>query len=149
MRAELWAVLTAVCWAAGSLLEKKGVKLGNFTPVMGTAIRTFISLIILAALSFPYWQQIKPAGLKPVVMIAVGGGLLAGALGVMFLYTGLKLGNISTVMTISFCLTPVIGTLLGLVVLHEKLAPLQIAGIGLCVAGAAMTVYFKAGPAAG
>lgn len=149
MKAELWALLTAVCWAVGSLLEKKGVKLGNFTPVMGTAIRTFFSLVILAALSAPYWQQIKPAGIKPVVLIAAGGGLLAGALGVIFLYSGLKSGNISTVMTISFCLTPVIGTILGLVVLHEKLAPLQLAGIGLCVAGAAMTVFFKSASTAG
>jgi uncharacterized membrane protein len=149
MKAEFWAVLTAICWAVGSLLEKKGVKLGHFTPVMGTAIRTFFSLIILAALSFPFWQQIRPAGVKPVALIAIGGGLLAGALGVMFLYTGLKTGNISTVMTISFCLTPVIGTILGFLVLHEQLAPLQVAGILLCVVGAAMTVYFKAVPATG
>ena len=47
MKPEMWAVLTAICWAVGSVLEKKGVKLGEFTPVMGTTIRTVVSLTLL------------------------------------------------------------------------------------------------------
>lgn len=143
MRAEYWAVLTAVCWATGSLLEKKGVHLGDFTPVMGTTVRTTVSLLFLGALSYPYWNQVKAAGPKPLLLIAIGGGILAGGLGIICLYTGLKSGNISTVMAIAFCLAPVFGALLGVLVLHEKLNLRQTAGIALCVIGAAMTVYFK------
>ena len=86
MRAEFWAILTAVSWAVGSFFEKKGVKLGGFAPVMGTAIRTSVSLLVLAALSYPYWSQLRAAGAKPILMIAIGGGVCAGGLGLLFFY---------------------------------------------------------------
>jgi uncharacterized membrane protein len=143
MRAEVWAILTAVCWGAGALLEKQGVKIGGLSPVMGTLIRTAFSLALLLAVSFPLWGQSKTAGIKSIVLIAVGGGMLAGGLGIISLYSGLKSGNLSTVMTIAFCLTPVIGTTLGRLVLREKLSAMQLLGIALCVAGAALVIYFK------
>jgi len=143
MRAEIWAVFTAICWGFGSLLEKQGVKIGGLAPVMGTVIRTAFSLLLMLAVSFPFWGQVKTAGIKSLMLIAVGGGVLAGGLGIMFLYTGLKVGNLSTVMTIAFCLAPVIGTILGYFILHEKLVPVQIVGIFLCIMGAALVTYFK------
>ena len=138
MRPEYWAVLTAICWAVGSVLEKKGVKLGEFTPVMGTAIRTAVSLLLLLALSFPFWGQVKTAGVKPVLLISVGGGVIAGCLGLVFLYSALKTGQISSVLTIAFCLTPVVGAILGFLFLEEKLTAVQLLGIIMCVSGAAL-----------
>jgi transporter family protein len=143
LQAEFYALLTAVCWSVGSLMEKTGVRLGNLTPVMGTTLRTFFSLVLLAMLSRPYWGEIKLAGTRPVLLVAAGGGILAGGLGIIFLYTGLKHGQLSSVMTIAFCLTPLLGVILGVLVLREKLNPLQLAGILLCIAGASMTVLFK------
>ena len=143
MRAEFWAVLTALCWGLGSLLEKRGVKIGGLTPVMGTVIRTTFSLLLLLGLSYPFWPQVRTAGFKPIAMIAVGGGVLAGGLGIICLYSGLKFGQLSTVMTIAFCLAPVVGIVLGWAVLHERLAPLQWLGVLLCVAGAALVTYFN------
>ena len=84
MRAEYWAVLTAVCWAFGSLLEKRGVKLGHLSPVMGTTIRTFFSLLILTFLSFPFWHQVKTAGVKSVSLIAVGVVAILGIVAVVY-----------------------------------------------------------------
>lgn len=110
---------------------------------MGTAIRTLFSLMLMTFLSYPYWGELKSAGAKPIILIAAGGGVLAGGLGIMFLYTGLKHGHISSVMTIAFCLAPVLGVILGVLVLKEKLTPLQITGIVFCITGAAMTVYFR------
>lgn len=143
MRAEMWAMLTALCWAAGSLMEKRGIRLGGFSPVMGTAIRTAVSLALLLLVSHPFWGQLKTSGPRPILLIALGGGVLSGGLGIIFLYTGLKNGNISTVMTLAFCLAPVIGTVLGYFILKERISPVQLAGIVLCVAGAAITVYFR------
>lgn len=143
MRVEIWAVFTAVCWGVGSLLEKRGVKIGELAPIMGTFIRTAVSLLFLLAVSFPFWGQVRTAGAKSLSLIAVGGGVLAGGLGIVFLYTGLKSGNLSTVMTIAFCLSPVIGTLLGTFILHEKLAPFQVIGVVLCVTGAGLVTYFR------
>jgi uncharacterized membrane protein len=143
MRAEAFAVLTALCWGVGSLLEKKGVKLGGFSPVMGTTIRTAFSLLLLAFVSYPYWDQVRKAGPASISLIAVGGGVIAGGLGIIFLYTGLKTGNLSTVMTIAFCLAPVVGAVLGYLVLHERLSPLQLLGVVLCVVGASLVSYFR------
>ena len=143
MKAEGWAILTAVCWGVGSLLEKQGVKIGGLTPVMGTVIRTTFSLLFLLALSFPFWGQVKMAGVKSISMIAIGGGILAGGVGIISLYTALKSGKLSTVMTIAFCLAPVIGTALGYFVLNEKLSAIQMLGIVLCISGAVLVTYFK------
>ena len=145
MSAEIWAVLTALCWAIGSFFEKKGVKMGGFSPVMGATIRTAMSVIVLLALSFPYWKQIRTAGLKPTLMIAVSGGIFSGALGITFLYFALRTGNLSIVLPIAFCLTPVIGVLLGLFFMQEELSTLQLIGISLTIIGAAMTAYFRNG----
>lgn len=110
---------------------------------MGTAIRTAFSLLLLSLLSIPFYGHLKVCGWKAIVLIAVCGGVIAGGLGVVFLYTGLKTGNISTVMTIAFCLAPIIGAVIGFFVLKEKLSIIQITGILLCVTGAALTVFFK------
>ena len=143
MHAEIWALLAALCWAGGSMLEKRGVGLGGFSPVMGAAIRTIVSLALLLVISHPFWGQVRDSGPKPILLVALGGGILSGGLGIIFLYTGLKSGNISTVMTIAFCFAPVIGTVLGYFILKERISPVQLAGIILCVTGAAMTVYFR------
>ena len=46
-------------------------------------------------------------------------------------------------MTIAFCLAPVISTILGFLVLQERLTSVQVFGIILCVIGAALVTYFK------
>ncbi len=143
MRAEIWAVLTAVCWAVGSFFEKKGVKLGEMSPAMGATLRTCMSVAILGMLSFPYWRQVKSAGTKPLLMVILGGGILSGALGILFLYRALNGGNLSVVLPIAFCLTPVLGAVLGIAFLDEKTHVLQLIGIALTVIGASMTAYFR------
>jgi drug/metabolite transporter (DMT)-like permease len=55
----------------------------------------------------------------------------------------LKTGQLATVLTIAFCLTPVIGTALGYFFLHEKPTSLQALGIALCISGAAMVTFYR------
>lgn len=143
MRAEVFAALTAVCWGVGSLLEKKGVKMGGLSPVMGTAIRTAFSLLLLTFVSYPYWGQLRKAGAPSIALIAVGGGVIAGGLGIIFLYSGLKSGSLSSVMTIAFCLAPIVGALLGYFVLHERLSAIQLLGVALCITGASLVTWFR------
>lgn len=143
MRAEFWAVLTAVCWGVGSLLEKRGVKIGELSPIMGTTVRTACSLLLLAMVSYPFWGEVKKAGAVSLSLVAVGGGVIAGGLGIIFLYAGLKAGSLSSVMTIAFCLAPVVGTVLGYLVLNERLSPLQLVGVVLCVLGAGLVTWFR------
>lgn len=143
MRAEFWAVLTALCWAFGSILEKRGLKLGEMSPVLGAGVRTAISLLLLSALSWRYWGQLRTCGVKSILLIAIGGGVLAGAVGIASLYAGLKSGNIAVVMAIAFCLTPILGATAGHFILKEKLSYVQVIGICLCVTGAALVLFFK------
>ncbi len=143
MRAEIFAAFTAICWGVGSLLEKKGVKLGGLSPVMGTTVRTAVSLLLLTFVSYPYWGQIRKAGAPSIALIAVGGGVIAGGLGIIFLYAALKSGSLSSVMTIAFCLAPIVGALLGYFVLHERLSPIQLLGIALCITGASLVTWFR------
>ena len=144
MRAELWAVLTALCWAGGAYFEKKGVRLGGFAPVMGTTLRTVTSVVLLLVLSQPYWGQVRAAGIQPILMVVLGGGVVAGAMGILFFYKALAVGNLSVVLPIAFCLTPVLGVVIGVVVSKEQVSALQCVGVLLAVVGATLTVWFKA-----
>ncbi|MFO7949888.1 MAG: EamA family transporter [Candidatus Fermentibacteraceae bacterium] len=63
----------------------------------------------------------------------------------VFLYIGLKHGSLSSVMTIAFCLAPVVSAVLGYLVLPERLASLQLRGTVMCVGGAALVSRFRTG----
>ncbi len=141
MRAEYWAVLTALCWAVGAFFEKKGLRLGGISPLLGAAVRTAVSMAVLAALSYPFWGQLRTAGARPLLMIAVAGGVFAGALGIACLYQAIGTGKLSTVLPIAFCLTPVVGAVLGMLFMSEKPSAAQLAGILLVLAGAFLVVY--------
>ncbi|MBN1295506.1 EamA family transporter [bacterium] len=143
MTAEIWAILTGTCWALGSFLEKKGVALGHLSPVMGASLRTAVSVLFLGIFSYPYWHQLKHAGSRSLIMVIIGGGLLSGTLGILFLYQALNSGKLSVVMPLAFCLSPVIGVMLGLVFFHERLTVMQYLGITLTVIGATLTAYFR------
>jgi len=147
MRAEFWAILTALCWAVGSFFEKKGVKLGGFSPVMGTAIRTAVSFLFVGALSIPCWDQLRTGGAKAILMVAVAGGIVGGGLGVVFFYRALSGGQLAVVLPIAFCLTPVVGAVLGFALLGEKTNARQTAGIALTIIGATMAISFRTAPA--
>jgi len=143
MTAEYWAILTGMCWAFGSFFEKKGVALGNLSPVMGASLRTAVSVLVLGAMSYPYWHQLKSAGTKSLLMIFIGGGVFSGALGILFLYQALNSGKLSIVLPLAFCLSPVIGVFLGTVFMDEKLSFIQYFGIMMTVVGATITAYFR------
>ena len=138
MRPELWAIFTAVCWGVGSFFEKRGVKLGGLSPAMGSTVRTATSLLILSVASYPVWGQVPKAGPKALLMVAGGGGLLAGALGVLFLYKGLQTWEFSKVRAVAFCLTPVVGLLMAIVFLREGISLWQGIGTAMAIGGAAL-----------
>ena len=90
-----------------------------------------------------FWGQLRTAGARPLVMIGVAGGVFAGALGIACLYQAIKTGSLSTVLPIAFCLTPVVGVVLGMLFMRERLSAPQVAGILLALAGAFLVVYFQ------
>ncbi len=141
MKPVFYAILTAVCWSVGGLFEKKGLRLGNLSPVMGITVRTAAALVVLAVASFPGWGTIAAAGIKPLLYLVLGGGVLAGSLGMLSFYTGIATGELSRVIPVAFGLTPLLGFLLGVFVLKEPATGSKLLGVVLTSIG----VLFIAG----
>lgn len=134
MKPEYYALLTAMAWGIGGYFEKKGLHLGSLSPQMGITIRTAVALVILGIASYPQWKTLPQAGGKALLMMVIGGGVVAGALGMLCFYTALKGAPLSRVMPIAFT-SPLFGALMGIMLGGEPLTWKTIAGMLLTVAG--------------
>lgn len=134
MRPEIYAILTAAAWGIGGFFEKKGLHLGNLSPQMGITIRTAVAFIILAAVSFPQWKTLPQAGAKALTMMVIGGGIVAGAVGMLCFYTAIKGAPLTRVMPIAFT-SPLFGALMGLIYGTEPLSIKTAIGMALTVGG--------------
>ncbi|MDD3826627.1 MAG: EamA family transporter [Anaerolineae bacterium] len=134
MKPQLFALLTAAAWGIGGYFEKKGLHLGNLSPQMGITIRTAVALVILAIASYPQWKTLPQAGGKALLMMVVGGGVVAGAVGMLCFYTALKGAPLNRVMPIAFT-SPLFGALMGLILGGEPLTPKTAAGMLLTIGG--------------
>ena len=134
MKPEIFALLTAICWGVGGYFEKKGLHLGNLSPTMGITIRTATALIILAAASYPQWKTLPQAGTKALLYMILGGGVLAGAAGMLCFYTALKGAPLTRVMPIAFT-SPLFGALMGIMFAGEPLTMKTILGMLMTVGG--------------
>ncbi len=134
MRAEWFALLTAVLWGVGGFFEKKGLHLGHLQPQMGIAIRTAVAFVILGAVSAPYWKTIPLAGPKALLYMVVGGGVLAGACGMLCFYVALKGAPLGRVMPIAFT-SPLFGALMGILLGGEPVTAKGLIGMGLTIGG--------------
>ncbi len=134
MKPEIFALLTAICWGVGGYFEKKGLTLGNLSPTMGITIRTATALIILAAASFPQWKTLPQAGPKALLYMIIGGGVVAGAVGMLCFYTALKGAPLTRVMPIAFT-SPLFGALMGILLAGEPLTLKTVLGTLLTIGG--------------
>ncbi len=134
MKAIVFALLTAACWGLGGYFEKRGLHLGNLPPQLGITIRTAVALVILGAISAPHWKELGQAGTKSLLYMVIGGGVVAGALGMLFFYTALKSGSITRVMPIAFT-SPLFGALLALTIDGEALTAKTVLGMVMTVGG--------------
>jgi transporter family protein len=134
MSPELFAILTAACWGIGGFFEKKGLHLGNLSPQMGITIRTAVALVILGVVSFSQWKTITQAGTKALLMMVIGGGVVAGAAGMLCFYTAIKGAPLGQVMPIAFT-SPLFGALMGILFGGEPVQVKTIVGMLLTVGG--------------
>ncbi len=146
MNPQLLALFTAMAWGFGGFFEKQGLKLGGLSPQVGITIRTGVALVILSFASFSQWKQIPAAGTKALAMMVIGGGMVAGSVGMLCFYAALKgASSLNQVMPIAFTspffsaliglAAPYIGHLLGLDLHAEALSPKMILGMVLTVSG--------------
>lgn len=134
MKPQLFALLTAICWGVGGYFEKKGLHLGNLSPQMGITIRTAIALAILSVVSFPQWKTIPLAGTKALLYMIIGGGVVAGAVGMLCFYSALKGAPLGKVMPIAFT-SPLFGALMGIILGTEPFSLKTAIGMILTVGG--------------
>ena len=113
MKPQLFALLTAVAWGVGGYFEKKGLHYGNLSPQMGATMRTGVALVVLGAISFSQWGSLAHAGPKAIIYMVLGGGVLAGAIGILAFYIAIKGAPLTQVMPIAFT-SPFFGALMGL-----------------------------------
>jgi transporter family protein len=134
MNPQLLALLTAMAWGIGGYFEKKGLHLGGLSPQMGITIRTGVALLILGAVSFPQWKTLPQAGSKSILMMVVGGGVVAGAAGMLCFYAAIKGAPLNRVMPIAFT-SPLFGALMGILLGGEPLTWKAAIGTLLTIGG--------------
>ncbi len=113
----VFAVLAGVSWGLGGFFEKAGLQALKLPPIAGITLRTVVALLILGTLSIPAWKQIEnPDNIKAWLMVAIGGGLVAGSLGMWSFYSSLSLTeNLGVTLAIAFAFSPITGTVVGLI----------------------------------
>jgi transporter family protein len=134
MKPQFYALLTAMAWGIGGYFEKKGLQLGNLSPQVGITLRTAVALVILAAVSFPQWKTVTQAGSKSLLMMVLGGGVVAGSLGMLCFYMAIKGAPLNRVMPIAFT-SPLFGALMGVLLGGEPLTWKVVTGTLLTITG--------------
>ena len=131
---QVLALFTAMAWGIGGFFEKKGLHLGHLSPQMGITIRTATALLILGAVSFPEWKTLSQAGPRALLMMVLGGGVVAGAVGMLCFYAAIKGAPLGEVMPIAFT-SPLFGALMGLLAGTESFTPKTVIGMLLTIIG--------------
>ena len=134
MNPQLLALLTAAAWGIGGYFEKKGLHLGGLSPQMGITIRTAVALVVLGIVSFPQWKTVPQAGPKALLMMVIGGGIVAGSIGMLCYYAAIKGAPLNMVMPIAFT-SPLFGALAAVALGGEALTPRTVLGMLLTVGG--------------
>ena len=140
MKPELFALLTAVAWGVGGYFEKKGLQLGNLSPQMGITIRTGVALVVLAIVSFSQWKTIPQAGSKALLYMIIGGGVVAGSVGMLCYYAAIKGAPLGRVMPIAFT-SPLFGALMGMLFAGEPFSWKTGLGMLMTVGGIVLLTF--------
>lgn len=113
----IMAVVAGIAWGFGGYFEKAGLRAMGIPPIAGITLRTAVAFVILGALSTTAWKAIgDPTNLRAWAMIIVGGGIIAGSLGMWSFYSSLALSeNLGVTLALAFACSPLTGTLVGLV----------------------------------
>ncbi|PID80544.1 hypothetical protein CSB20_06990 [bacterium DOLZORAL124_64_63] len=137
MKPMIFALLTAAAWGIGGYFEKRGLHMGHLPPQLGITIRTAVALVILGAVSFPHWKTLTQAPPRALLYMVLGGGVVAGSIGMLCFYSALKGAPLSKVMPIAFT-SPLFGAALAMTVGGEPLTLKTALGMLMTVGGIAL-----------
>lgn len=134
MKPQLLALLTAVAWGVGGYFEKKGLHLGGLPPQLGITLRTAVALVVLGFVSAPHWRLVTQTEPRALLYMVLGGGLLAGSVGMLAFYAALKGAPLTRVMPIAFT-SPLFGAALALTLGGEPLTLKTVLGMAMTIGG--------------
>ena len=138
MKPFLLALATAAAWGVGGYFEKKGLHAGGLSPQVGAALRTAVALVVLAFVAGPPGiRQLAAAPPRGLALIALGGGVAAGALGILCFYAALRSAPIHQVMPVAFT-SPLFAALAAVVLGGQSISWRAGLGMALTVAGIAL-----------
>ena len=99
----MFAILAGVAWGVGGYFEKMGLRSLGLPPIVGITLRTATAFVILGAISIPAWKSLNTTGVQPWLMIIIGGGVVAGSLGMWSFYSSLSMSeNLGATLAIAF-----------------------------------------------
>ncbi|MBX2990969.1 MAG: EamA family transporter [Bacteroidetes bacterium] len=113
----LYAVIAGLAWGIGGYFEKSGLRELGLPPIAGIFLRTAVAVILLGLISIPAWKAYTPSSsVNGWLMIIIGGGIVAGSLGMWSFYASLATSeNLGVTLAVAFALSPIAGTVIGLV----------------------------------
>jgi len=144
MKPILLAIAAGLCWGIGEACTRSVLHEGRVGPMTALVIRALVALPVIV---LAWWLMLKGVGgLHPEpsiremdaaswIKVIVGSGLLAGAIGIIFFYVALSVGDLSVVKPIAFALAPLVAVLLGWLVLGESMDLRKTVAVVLIVAG--------------
>lgn len=133
MGSIVFALLALIFWGLAPILAEIG--LTNVSPYLGLSLRTFgiaVILLIFGLISGKIgsiWEIELKQGL-----FLIGEGILAGLLGHLAYFYGLKLGEASKVVPIAMAF-PIVTVVIGIVFLNEGVSLTKLVGAPLIVSG--------------
>jgi len=138
---QIFALLTAACWAQNSLVYSLAGKRVSSSTV--THIRLWIALPAIMLVHFVFNGTFFPVGLPIEGYLYLGGsGLIGFFLADLFIFKAfVDVGPRETLVIMT--LSPIFGAIMSLLLLGELLTPLQIIGILTTVAGVAWVVFVE------
>ncbi len=150
MKAVILAVLAGLCWATGELCTKLVLDSKEVGPITAVTVRCVVAMpimLLVYMIAVPMmksepteWMKAPPGVLWKLVL---GSGVVAGALALVFFYSGLKAGEISVVKPIAFTVAPAAAVLLGWWILGEKPSAQKLAGVACVLIGVVLIATAK------
>jgi bacterial/archaeal transporter family protein len=142
MNAFVLAIGAGLCWGIGEVFTKSVLHTGKIGPLTAIAVRTTIALPVLWLVYFIFVQgrKVEPtnwmrADWSTLLKLICGSGLIAGAGGMICFYAALNLGEASRIKPIAFSIAPLMGVLLGWLILREQMTIQKAVGAMLILAG--------------
>jgi drug/metabolite transporter (DMT)-like permease len=113
-------------------------------------VRTAVALLILGVLSIPAWKMVQhPHQSGAWLMLIIGGGIVAGSLGMWSFYKALSTTeNLGVTLAVAFALSPLAGTVLGLIKGDQHMDFKTALGLLTVVAGIVILQLSRAHPKA-